>query len=187
MRPAAPPPLAGAIVATDVHYRIDAEGRARAAAVVFDRWEEPRPRRELVALHGANADYEPGAFFRRELPCLLAVLDPLLTEEAIAAVIVDGYVDLGDRPGLGHHLFDALRGAGWRGAVIGVAKTPFRGARPVEVLRGGSLRPLHVTALGLDPALAAAGVAAMAGEHRLPILLGWVDHLARGLRAPGDP
>ncbi|HRI09853.1 MAG TPA: hypothetical protein PKW35_18650, partial [Nannocystaceae bacterium] len=69
-------------------------------------------------------------------------------------------------------------------AIVGVAKTAFVGADAAEVHRGGIERPLFVTALGLDREAAAAAVASMHGEHRLPTLLGWVDHLARGQRLP---
>jgi deoxyribonuclease V len=51
------------------------------------------------------------------------------------------------------------------------------------VVRGGA-RPLHVTALGLDAADAAARVAAMHGPYRLPTLLKRADQLARGLVQP---
>ena len=93
-------------------------------------------------------------------------------------VIVDGYVWLGpDRPGLGWHLH-AARG----GVVVGVAKTRFDGATAREVIRGGSTRPLFVTAIGIDPALAAEHVRQMHGDHRIPTLLGLADSLARGHR-----
>jgi deoxyribonuclease V len=47
------------------------------------------------------------------------------------------------------------------------------------VMRGGSTRPLCVTAVGIDAGLAAAGVARMAGHHRTPTILKRVDRLAR--------
>jgi deoxyribonuclease V len=94
-------------------------------------------------------------------------------------VIVDGFVWLGDesRPGLGAHLFEALSS---RSAVIGVAKTCFRGAGPMrEVFRGGSERPLLVSAVGLGLDEAAARVEQMHGAYRIPTLLKAVDRLCR--------
>ena len=69
--------------------------------------------------------------------------------------------------------------------VICVAKTAFRGAsHAAGVLRGGSSRPLYVTAAGLTVAEAASVVGEMAGRFRLPDALKRVDRLARGLETP---
>ena len=84
--------------------------------------------------------YQPGQFFRRELPCLLAVLPEL---PPVAVVVVDGYVWLDgvSVAGLGARLYQALAG---KVAVIGVAKTRFAGAgAAVEVVRGRSTRPMR--------------------------------------------
>jgi deoxyribonuclease V len=121
--------------------------------------------------------YQPGEFYRRELPCLLAVLGKAGAPPA--AVVIDGYVWLGDegRPGLGAHLYAAL---GQAVPVIGVAKTHFAGVRVARpVLRGGSKRPLWVTASGIDADTAARHVAAMYGPFRVPTLLKRVDQLCR--------
>ena len=105
----------------------------------------------------------------------------------LTVALVDGYVWVGAarRPGLGAHLHGALGGGV---AVVGVAKSRYRGtpdARPVR--RGGSARPLPVTAVGMAPELAAERVRSMHGEHRLPTLLRRVDQLCRGLARPGGP
>jgi deoxyribonuclease V len=124
------------------------------------------------------APYEPGAFYKRELPCLLEVLG--LAPGPLDAVIVDGYVWLSrdGRPGLGARLFEALGG---RTAVVGVAKTSFAGADfAAPVQRGASARPLYVTAAGMDANEAADRVREMAGAHRIPELLKRVDRLCRG-------
>ena len=159
---------------TDVHY----QGRAGcAAAVIADAWEAQFPRSTHAALVMPVADYEPGAFWKRELPCLRAVLDGL----APTVVVVDGYVwlDAEGRPGLGAHLHDALGVP-----VVGVAKTPFAGSPHARtVARGASARPLWVTAIGLDPDQAAASVRRMHGPHRIPTLLQLADGLARAGRA----
>ncbi|HEY3354657.1 MAG TPA: endonuclease V [Polyangia bacterium] len=161
------------LVALDVDYR---PARVATACVGFAAWTDAAPAFELVARSAAApAAYAPGRFFERELPYLLEALARL--PAAPGLIIVDGYVWLGaDRPGLGARLFDALGG---RIPVVGVAKRPFRNAPAVPVLRGASRRPLLVTAVGVDPAWAAAGVAAMAGACRRPTLLRRADRLAR--------
>ena len=161
-------------VCLDVDYR--AEG-AVAAAVTFEAWRDREARSEHVALIERVEDYEPGAFYRRELPCLLAVLAKLPDEPEI--VVVDGYAWLGDRPGLGAHLHRAV---GW--PVIGVAKTAFAGAQAEAVFRGRSRRPLFVTSAGLDVSAAAEAIAAMHGAGRLPTLLRRVDRLCRTAERP---
>jgi deoxyribonuclease V len=79
------------------------------------------------------------------------------------------------QPGLGARAHEELGVP-----VIGVAKTLFRTAtHAVPVLRGGSARPLYVTAAGMHRADAADLVRRMAGPHRLPDALRRVDTLAR--------
>lgn len=159
------------IAAVDVDYRA---GCAVAACVTFETWSQEHVSRSWTRRLEAAADYVPGSFYARELPCLLAVLDGVA---GLEAVVVDGFVWLGpDRPGLGAHLYEALGG---RCAVVGVAKTSFVGAPAQAVLRGGSARPLWVTAIGLAREEAARRVAAMHGAHRLPTLLRRVDRLCR--------
>ena len=83
--------------------------------------------------------YEPGSFYRRELPCWLATLERARDGGIEPDVlVVDGYADFGTaREALGVHLRRATGKP-----VIGVAKTPFRDARHLEVLRGRSSVPL---------------------------------------------
>lgn len=161
------------IVCVDVDYR---EAEVVAAAVGFTRWTDEHAIAEVVVTSDAPpAPYEPGRFYRRELPHLVGVL--ALLPPPLDAVIVDGYVWLGaGNPGLGAHLHAALGGAT---AVIGVAKTAYAGADALEVVRGTSTRPLYVTAVGVDANEAAEHVRTMHGEHRIPTLLRRVDQLCR--------
>jgi deoxyribonuclease V len=159
-------------VCVDVQY---GEKEATAACVGFHAWSDAAPARELVRRIADPAAYEPGAFFKRELPCLLAVLEPIRAE--LELVVIDGYVwlDASGRHGLGAHLHEALGLP-----VIGVAKTAFQGATfATSVLRGTSKQPLYVTAAGIDAQVAAQHLRAMHGEHRIPTLLKRVDRLAR--------
>ena len=162
------------IACVDVDYR---EAGAVAACVLFRAWPDAEPVSEVVVRIAAVEPYEPGRFYRRELPCLLAVLEALAERPEV--VVIDGYVWLGDEgePGLGAHLHEAL---GRRVAVIGVAKTRFHGARTArEVHRGGSRSALYVTAAGIDPSEAADRVREMHGPFRIPTLLKRVDRLCR--------
>lgn len=99
-----------------------------------------------------------------------------LIREPIETAIIDGFVQLNERPGLGQHFYEQLER---RVPVVGVAKTPFAGAAPVEVLRGHSKTPLYVTSIGMDPESAADHVRKMHGQYRIPTLLKRVDRLAR--------
>jgi deoxyribonuclease V len=162
------------IAILDVHY---APTHARVACVLARDWADPascEERTKDVTTFGA---YEPGNFRARELPPLLALLADLPARPQV--VVVDGYVwlDAAGKAGLGGHLHAALGGDV---AVVGVAKTRFRGAPALEVVRGASARPLFVTSAGLDPAVAASHVARMHGAFRLPTLLGRADRLSRG-------
>lgn len=165
------------LVILDVDYRAD--GSAVAACVTANGWADAVPAGEYTALIPEVEPYQPGQFYKRELPCLLAVLRTLPTPPT--ACVVDGYVWLGDetKAGLGAHLYNALGGTI---PVIGVAKTRFAGAEPVaEVLHGEteSTRPLYVSAVGVALADAAESVRQMHGPFRLPTLIKRVDSLCR--------
>ena len=160
---------------------------ATAAAVAFADWSDPLPAREWTVEIDDVAEYVPGSFYLRELPCLLELLQAVPTP---ATLLVDGYVwlDGQGRRGLGAHLYEALDG---KIPVIGVAKTSFNSVRDdagtcgddqlscQEVVRGVSRRPLFVTAVGVALATAAVWVASMHGAHRVPTLLKRVDQLSR--------
>lgn len=126
------------LACVDVDYRGDG---AVAAALLFAAWTDAAPARELVARIPRVPDYEPGQFYKCELPCLLEVLRGVTP----ACVIIDGFVHLGRerRPGLGAHLASALGVA-----VVGVAKNSFHETPATPVLRGASTKPLLVTAVG---------------------------------------
>jgi deoxyribonuclease V len=167
------------IACVDVDYRTSG---AVAACVLFRAWDDAVGASETVVPIARVEPYEPGQFYRRELPCLLAVLEAAGGTPDV--VVVDGYVWLSDErePGLGAHLHRAL---GEHAAVVGVAKTRFaRAGEAREVFRGTSRLPLFVTAAGMDVDEAAAHVRAMHGPHRTPTLLKRVDQLCRGRASP---
>lgn len=166
------------IACLDVHYEDPA---ANAACICINDWRDAVATTEHMKRIDNVEPYIPGEFYRRELPCLISVLDtlPLLPDFAI----VDGFVWLTDgKPGLGAHLFDALKGGT---SVIGVAKTAFhRQTNAVQVFRGESKNPLYVTAAGIDIDDAITHVQSMAGTARIPAMLRRVDRLARSSVSP---
>ena len=166
----------GMIAFVDVHYR---ESDATAACVLADGWSANTPLDAWTCEVAPIAPYEPGAFFKRELPCLLEVLR---RAPPLGCVVIDGYVwlDASRSPGLGARLHEALGGV----PVIGLAKTKWKGADfATPVPRPGSTKPLFLTCVGVDDALARRHVAGLHGAHRLPTLVKHVDALARGRSA----
>ena len=161
------------IACLDVHYT---DPRAAAACVVLTSWQASEPEECVVRTIEQVMPYEPGAFYRRELPCIEEALK--LLRHVPEILVVDGYVWLGQgKKGLGAYLFEAR---GCSGVVVGIAKTRFTGAEPVgEVLRGQSRRPLFVSAVGMDLEEACAHVKEMHGKFRVPWAMSEVDRLAR--------
>jgi len=162
----------------DVHYQ---GSGACAACVLADSWESESASQTFVKDIGTVQAYEPGYFFRRELPCLLSVLR--LLPSLPDAAVVDGYVWLSSdqRPGLGAYLYDAL---GRRTPVVGIAKSAFVGGEfssaVARVLRGASRNPLFVTAAGMELKVAQQCVRQMAGKYRIPEMMRIADRLSKG-------
>ncbi len=162
------------LLTVDVHYEGE---RARAAGISFSDFRDEREASSKILERAVPADYQPGRFFERELPCILPLVGAFLSEGPLATIVIDGYVDLGPgQPGLGRRLHEALGG---RVEILGVAKTRFRSAEAHELLRGSSRAPLFITTTG-DREAAVRAIASMAGRHRIPTLLRRVDRLARG-------
>ena len=165
------------LAAVDVGY--PAGGGAIAALVMTDEPRFDTIAAEHVVGLAAVEPYQPGEFYMRELPAIAAVL---AISGPVDVLIVDGYVDLdpSGRPGLGSHAH-----AAFGMPIVGVAKSAFRSAtHAVPVLRGGSTRPLYITAAGLEVAAAAELVRDMAGPFRLPNALRRVDQLTRQRKTP---
>lgn len=167
------------LACVDVQYRQDPNAceTACAACLLFTDWSSSTPTRTLVAHIPHVEPYQPGAFYKRELPCIQAVLQQV--DVPLHTILIDGYVWLSStgQPGLGAHLHQAL---GNTLPIIGVAKSSFKDVSgAVPVLRGQSRLPLWVSAVGMDVGLAALYVQSMHGSHRLPTLLKRVDAVAR--------
>ena len=177
----------GAILAIDVDYRGD---HAIASGVLFQEWNSSD-----CAVINAHIDevapYEPGSFWKRELPCihkLLAELDRLRPGFKLGTIVIDGYVFLDNAPvpkwGLGGYLNNSLAG---EIPIVGVAKTHFAGVPDnIKLFRDNSTSPLYVTATGrdLDQARedARKNVALMHGLYRMPSMLKFVDQCCRNYK-----
>ena len=166
------------ILAIDVAYEADT---AVAAGILFENWEDDRSRQNFISEISEIDSYVPGEFYKRELPCILKLLEQ--HEIHPDCIVVDGlvYLDGVGKAGLGKYLFDALER---KTAVIGVAKNSFRNI-PSEfaLCRGKSKKPLFVTSAGIDIGVAKKLIANMHGNFRLPTLLKQVDQLCRGRRS----
>lgn len=164
------------ILAADVQY----EGNsAFAAGILFQNWDSNSVQKVIRKRVDGVQDYEPGSFYKRELPCILALLSEVDVEPE--AILVDGYVTLGAEavPGLGRHLYEAMHG---KVPVIGVAKSYYLGTpQACELVRGISQKPLYITVAGIPLEEAQTLVRSMQGRGRVPDLLVEVDRLAREL------
>jgi len=164
------------ILATDVYYT---PPTAVASGVVIDEWDSTDFIQSILTPIEAIAPYQPGFFYKRELPCLLALLEHV--KHPLDAIIVDGYVTLGaeKRAGLGMYLYKAI---GRKTPIIGVAKRNFKGTpEQCHLFRRNSLSPLFVTAVGMEVEQAKTHIHSMAGIYRMPTILKMVDQLGRGL------
>jgi deoxyribonuclease V len=160
------------ILAFDTYYF---DNKAKTVCIAFAHWADAQPERVFTEMLDGVADYEPGAFYKRELPCILNLLTKIPIPD-VEAIVIDGFVYLDDnrKPGLGAHLYNALQ---QRIPVIGVAKTNFATIEKEKqpVWRGKSERPLFITAAGITLAEAAACMRQMSGAHRIPDLLKQLD------------
>lgn len=162
------------IACFDVHYH---DTSANAAALIFEDWGSETHTHEYQVYLDEIEDYEPGNFYKRELPPLLKLLSSIPQQPEI--LIIDGYCILSEsgKPGLGAKLLECLS---YPSIIIGVAKNRFQNTTHAEeVLRGNSSRPLFVTSIGITQAEAAKKVSGMQGMHRLPKMLKAADSLAR--------
>lgn len=165
------------LLATDIQY---GDNSATAAGVLFSTWVDSQSDREFTKQISNIEPYEPGSFYKRELPCIMALLSDVDIDE-LTAIVVDGYAVLGqaEKPGLGMYLYEAIDRAV---PVIGVAKNKFADTpEKCEIFRGRSQSPLFVTTVGMPLEIAKADITGMHGENRIPTLLKKVDQLCRGI------
>jgi deoxyribonuclease V len=160
------------ILAFDTYYY---DTNAKTVCLAFEQWTDAVESHIYSQIKNGILEYEPGAFYKRELPCILSLLDTISFDN-IAAIVIDGFVYLDDNGtiGLGGHLYKALNE---KIPVVGVAKTNFATIQNSkrEVYRGQSEKPLYVTAIGMDIDIATEKVKAMHCDFRMPTLLKKLD------------
>jgi deoxyribonuclease V len=161
------------ILAIDVYYKNES---AKAVGVLFSTWEDDKSLHEIIERLDNIEEYEPGKFYKRELPCVLKIIEKV-DLKSIETIVIDGYVYVNDDRdyGLGGMLWDKLGG---KVSVIGVAKTSFYANQGtiVQVKRGQSNSPLYVSAIGMDVKQAAELIQNMKGNYRVPDILKDLDH-----------
>jgi deoxyribonuclease V len=164
------------ILAFDTHYQ---NGQAKTVCIAFEQWTDAEPVHIFTSVMPEPAPYEPGAFYKRELPCILQLYNSIPVT-GVHTIVIDGYVVLDDAglPGLGSYLYKALKESI---PVIGVAKTNYKllEANKRALLRGGSKNPLFITTAGMSLDAAAASIQQMHGSYRMPHLLKLLDGLTK--------
>jgi deoxyribonuclease V len=164
------------IVAIDVYYK---ENTAKAVGALIQNWGDAAALQYVIRYINAVEEYEPGAFYKRELPCIMEVMDQI-DLLSVTCIVVDGFVVLDDlgKPGLGAYVHERLHR---KIPVIGVAKSNFHQnlKNVIPVLRGDSNKPVYVSAVGIDLQLAADYVKGMHGDFRLPTVLKELDRITK--------
>jgi len=164
------------IYAFDTYYYDD---HANTVCIAFEDWTSEIESEIFTEKMDISSGYESGAFYKRELPCILNLLKKIDLKEG-DIIIVDGYVTLDNdgKIGLGGYLYEALH---QKYVIIGIAKNEFASpdSQRRNVLRGESKTPLFLTAKGADVDEILPKVEQMYGAYRMPALLKKLDQLSR--------
>lgn len=164
------------ILAFDTYYF---ENKAKTVCISFSNWSDEESYNVDTEIIESIEEYQSGEFYKRELPCILSLLNKIKIEK-ITTIIVDGFVYLDDNQklGLGGHLYNQLSAAI---PIIGVAKTNFAtlDKNKRALLRGESIKPLYITSVGIDIDEATTLIKNMRGENRIPTLLKKLDTLTK--------
>jgi len=163
------------LLALDVHYR---EEEAKVVGVLF-HWEDVVPQDVIIEYIDDVEEYIPGQFYKRELPCLMKIIEKLDIGQ-LEAIIVDGhiYVDNDRNYGLGGRLYEVLEN---KTPIIGVAKTTFynNNETVTEIKRGKSNNPLYISAIGIDLSIVSQKILDMYGGFRIPNILKTLDQITK--------
>ena len=164
------------ILAFDTYYDTD---KAKTVCLSFKDWTDESYSKIYSEIRYGIEEYASGEFYKRELPCIVSLLEQINLPD-IDAIIIDGFVFLDDKEklGLGGRLYEYLHG---KIPVIGVAKTNFAtiNQNKQKVYRGNSKNPLYVTAIGVEKDEAAKHIESMSGAYRVPTLLKQLDRLTK--------
>lgn len=160
------------IYAFDTYYY---EEKAKTVAIGFTSWNDYEPAEIHSEIIEGIAEYEPGSFYKRELPCIISLLKKINISKT-ELIIVDGYVQLNDsgKLGLGGHLYEKLDK---KIPIIGVAKSGYHQNKRNNraLLRGKSKKPLYISSLGIGLNTAFEHIKSMQGNYRMPTLLQILD------------
>ena len=163
------------ILAIDVNYYDD--NSAKVAGVLFENWEDKEIKQIYISHITEVNEYISGKFYKRELPCILNILEQVT--QKLDYIVVDGYVYLNKEMGLGAYLYEALNK---KVNIIGVAKSEFRDIGiDTHLYRGESKKPLYITSAGIELSIAKKLITSMYGKYRFPTLLKEVDRLCRDM------
>jgi deoxyribonuclease V len=145
--------------------------QAVAAGAVIKGWDAKAAEQMFVGRFEARRRYQPGAFYKRELPLLLPLISNV--DAPIGVIVIEGYVLAQSRRAAGPRRA-SFRKLGFRIPVIGVAKTQYRADTwSIPIRRAGSERPSFVTSAGMDQEEAAACIRNMHRDHRIPTIWRW--------------
>ncbi|QSW87338.1 endonuclease V [Flavobacterium endoglycinae] len=164
------------ILAFDTYYF---DNKAKTVCLEFSEYNQKENFKVHTEIIENVEEYIPGEFYKRELPCIMSVLNQINLEN-IEVIIVDGFVYLDDdkKYGLGGHLYEKLNR---QIPIIGVAKTNFASIEKNKkaLYRGDSIKPLYITSIGIDLEEAFKNIESMHGEFRMPTLLKELDRLTK--------
>lgn len=162
----------------DVHYQeLDNQTIANVSGIRFAGIENHIILNEYRIIVNKVEPYQSGQFYKRELPCLLALIEKI--DEPFDVIVIDGYVYLNgtDKAGLGKYLYDNLP---IKKPVIGIAKARFcEIGQQYAVHRGMSKHPLYVTCVDFELNLAKNFVQTLQGKNTMPDIAKRVDLLSR--------
>lgn len=164
------------IYAFDTYYY---EDYANTVCIAFEKWNSEKEVEIYTEQTPITSEYESGAFYKRELPCILSLLNKIALKNG-DIIIVDGYVTLDNngKLGLGGYLYDALD---QKYPIIGIAKNEFTtpDSQRRSIYRGESKTALFLTAKGMAVDEVQPEVEEMHGPFRIPTLLKKLDQLSR--------
>lgn len=164
------------ILAFDTYYF---DNKAKTVCISFDNWSNEEDYKVETEIIDQIEEYQSGEFYKRELPCILSLLNKIELQN-IKTIIIDGFVFLDDnnKLGLGGHLYQKLKG---QIPVIGVAKTNFATLEKNkrQLIRGKSIKPLYITSIGIDLDETTKLIKNMNGQNRIPTLLKKLDTLTK--------
>lgn len=162
----------------DVYYRdIDNQTIATVVGIRFTGIENHIILNEYKIIIDDVEPYQSGYFYKREMPCLLSLINQI--EEPFDVIIIDGYVYLDrlNKAGLGKYLYDNLS---CKKPIVGIAKKHFYDIpQDYAIYRGTSKQPLYITCIDFDLNIAQNIVKNLQGHHRIPDIINQVDKLSR--------